>query len=198
MRTRYIPTDSATLVNNDLCAVYYHNASCIAIGYKGRSSKPAFYHRFGNVEAMMTFINKFVQMVERSAAAKLERKAQEKAAAANLKAADHFQIGDVIYNTWGWEQTNIEYYQVVDIKGKSIVVQEIAQQEDNRHDSLRMSAYVLPCKDRFVLEGDKRVEFTLRLKAYPDGKVLIVSPSAHSYFSFHPWDGVAKCRTWYA
>jgi len=36
-----------------------------------------------------------------------------------------FKVGQIFYNSWGYDQTNIDFYQVIEIKPKSIVVQRI-------------------------------------------------------------------------
>lgn len=52
------------------------------------------------------------------------KRAREKA---SVKAADFWSVGDVIYNSWGYDQTNIDWYQIVEVKNKSVVLREIAQ-----------------------------------------------------------------------
>ena len=32
------------------------------------------------------------------------------------------KVGDLFYDSWGWEQTNIDFYQVVGLRGKTQVV----------------------------------------------------------------------------
>jgi len=33
-----------------------------------------------------------------------------------------FEVGDMVYTSWGYEQTNIDFYQVVETRGKTVVV----------------------------------------------------------------------------
>lgn len=40
------------------------------------------------------------------------------------------QIGSILYASWGYEQTNIDFYQVIDLIGTStVVLREIAQEK---------------------------------------------------------------------
>lgn len=40
------------------------------------------------------------------------------------------QIGSILYASWGYEQTNIDFYQVIELIGTTIVVlRELAQEE---------------------------------------------------------------------
>ena len=43
--------------------------------------------------------------------------AQEKAAAAFRES---LRVGDILYSSWGWEQTNIDFYQVIAIRGSAV------------------------------------------------------------------------------
>lgn len=36
-----------------------------------------------------------------------------------------YKIGDLLYDTWGYEQTNVEFYEVVEVKGMTITIQEL-------------------------------------------------------------------------
>ena len=40
------------------------------------------------------------------------------------------QIGSILYTSWGYEQTNIDFYQVIELIGTStVVLREIAQEK---------------------------------------------------------------------
>jgi hypothetical protein len=42
--------------------------------------------------------------------------------------AHGIKVGDLFYESWGWEQTNINFYQVVALKGKTTaIIREIAR-----------------------------------------------------------------------
>lgn len=43
-----------------------------------------------------------------------------------VKAADHFKVGDIVYNTWGYGQTNIDFYKVVSVTEVTVGLQGIA------------------------------------------------------------------------
>lgn len=64
---------------------------------------------------------------ETSAAGEKEQ-ADRKAKAKAEKAAWHhdFAIGDILHYSWGYEQTNCEFYQVVSLKAKAIMVRRIS------------------------------------------------------------------------
>lgn len=38
-----------------------------------------------------------------------------------------YKVGDIFRTSWGYDQTNVEYFQIVEIKGKQAVLREICQ-----------------------------------------------------------------------
>ena len=58
------------------------------------------------------------------------------------------KIGDVFYDSWGYEQTNIDFYQVVGLKGKTMV--ELKPVQKKRKNIGYCSDLVTPIKDKFI------------------------------------------------
>ena len=72
--------------------------------------------------------------------------------------ADGVHVGDLLYSSWGWEQTNIDFYQVVALKGKhTIIIRKIAGEYVGGYS---WSGKVRPLRNHFV--GD--TEYTVRTK----------------------------------
>lgn len=71
------------------------------------------------------------------------------------------KVGDIFTSTWGYEQTNRNFYQVVALNGKTMVTLREIGAEFVRSDTA-MSGYLKPKKDVFV--GDE-----VRRKAHVDG-----------------------------
>lgn len=67
-----------------------------------------------------------------------------------------FVVGDILYSSWGYDQTNIDFYQVVKVTAKTITVKEISYKSE--YDS-SMSGYKVPVKNSFVddLEYTRKV-----------------------------------------
>jgi hypothetical protein len=47
-------------------------------------------------------------------------------------AADHWTVGDVVYTQWGHNQTNVDFFQITQIKAKSVIVRQIAENSSDR------------------------------------------------------------------
>ena len=69
--------------------------------------------------------------------------------------------GDIFYTSWGYEQTNIDFYQVISASGKSVKVRRI---EGKITDYKDMSGHTTPAKDCF--RGNEQ---TFRLNFNIDG-----------------------------
>lgn len=94
--------------------------------WRGKADKPAFYYSFRDMSRAELYVKDFAEQVRKSEESRKNRKNERAAKRASLKASDHWAVGDVIYNSWGYEQTNVDWYQVVEVKAKSIVIREIA------------------------------------------------------------------------
>lgn len=104
--------------------VWISQNGLIVLGFKGKSVKAAFHYRFGNVEKAQEHIVGFVAKVEKDAADKAAEKAERKAKVRELV------VGDVLIDSWGYEQTNVDYYQVIELVGKSsVTMQKIAREK---------------------------------------------------------------------
>lgn len=99
--------------------------------------------------------------------------------------------GAIFYSSWGYDQTNITFYQVIRLIGKcSVEVSEIQaiQCEKSR---TAFGGTIMPKPDCFI--GDS---FRKRLlDGYKEGQPLLkMSSFEHAW----PWDGKPKAFTSYA
>ena len=72
-----------------------------------------------------------------------------------------YEVGDIVSTSWGYEQTNLDFYQVVETRGKAtVVVRPIASK------TVEVTSWCSesrsPVKDAFIGEG----EFTCRSGVY--------------------------------
>lgn len=97
---------------------------------------------------------------------------------------DEIETGLIFVSSWGYEQTNVDFLQVVGKKGKStLVLREIEQEVKEKGN---MSGKTLAIKDKFIgPEIEKRLDsrggFYLSQSQY-----------------FKKWDGKEKYVSWYA
>lgn len=85
-----------------------------AAGYKGKSLKPAFKNYFADAKGRWSRCTEWAKRLhewERSKANRLARRNQKHT----------LKVGDILKTVWGYDQTNIDYYEVVSLKGKTMV-----------------------------------------------------------------------------
>lgn len=90
--------------------------------YQGKQRRPD-YIQFQSVERREEYI------VQRNAGADYAEQAkQERAVArASLDATTLYQPGDIVVSTWGYDQTNVEFYRVERVTKASVTLIEIGQ-----------------------------------------------------------------------
>jgi hypothetical protein len=94
------------------------------------------------------------------------------------------KVGDILYCSWGYDQTNIDFYQITEERGKMVVIREIAAKvvEGSGGPSER----VVPEPNQFV--GDPMLK-------RPTGSGSHIGVKVHSFAHAHPWDGKPLHRT---
>jgi hypothetical protein len=85
------------------------------MGFYGKAEKPSFHHSFRSVERRTQFVSEWFASIEQTDARKAERKANRKAFRHTLK------VGDVLRSSWGYDQTNIDYYEVTALVGEHMI-----------------------------------------------------------------------------
>jgi hypothetical protein len=96
-----------------------------AMLFRGKAQKPTAWHRFQTEEKRTAFIEKFFQEIQQNI--EWKRKRKEEAAKELEKAYGGLEVGAIFSSSWGYEQTNVSFYQVVEIKGKNLTVQAIGK-----------------------------------------------------------------------
>ena len=102
---------------------YYEDASgrpC-ARAFVGKALKLAFRIQFRTHEARARYCRKFADRLE-------QREADKAARRSKANAGHSLEVGAVLKSVWGYEQTNVNYYEVTKLIGKTMVeVRAIAQ-----------------------------------------------------------------------
>jgi len=119
-RANWIPKESKKTTFEDLkIEVYqYENQGRPALMiFEGRRQKPSFHKWFANQEDRQTrilgFVNKRQQYYTDETNRKLEQKAKQDQAFKDIK------VGDVFCSSWGYSMTIVDFYQLVELKGKT-------------------------------------------------------------------------------
>jgi hypothetical protein len=148
-----------------------------AIGFVAKQSKPLFHHSYVNENQRQQSIDKAIESRKATFAEK-ERRKQEK-----LDFKHEFDVGDILVSSWGYDQTNVEFFQVTKVLSPKMIEIRAIMQEVER--SATGADYVVAVKDKFV-QGEK----TLRKLVSPGHNVKLTS-----YSYAHKWDGKPQYQT---
>lgn len=126
-REFYIPKGmqkviSATGTDLYMTTTPEHKYPYIAVGFSGKKAKYDFYYRFPSIEKRQEFVARWETRLREIAKSKQERK-EKRNVPSTLKE------GSILYSSWGYDQTNIDFYQVTKVIGsRSVEIREIAQE----------------------------------------------------------------------
>lgn len=82
----------------------------IAKAFRGRAAKPAWFYKFNSAADLETYIGREIESRKQHAEYKAKLKAERN------QPAD-VAVGDIFEASWGYDQTNIDYYQVTRVIG---------------------------------------------------------------------------------
>jgi len=156
----------------------------IAAGFSGKKDKADFYYRFSNKDKFDHYVDKYINAIKSDIESKLKYKEEKKNKAKAVY--DNLNIGDVIYTSWGYDQTNIDFYQVTGKFGSnSLKIRELDDKDVPEADNgiSPMAGKKIPIKDKFT-----DVEKTIRVMGYlkVDNHIAYI------------WDGKPMYYSWYA
>ena len=126
---------------------------------------------------------------------------------------DSIKIGDVFYASWGYEQTNIDFYKVVEISktGKTCKVVKIGYESigDEYTNNRDMCAQIIPDQEKIIIPDPCVVRIEKASEVNPwskkieqigkiqlRGSVFFSNKSKHLETLFR-FDGTAKTHSWY-
>lgn len=145
-----------------------------AVAFLGKAATPykgnAF--RFQRPESRRAFIASAFEC----ARAKAQRKQEEAQRKAAARAAGHaLKVGDVLESSWGYEQTNVDYYEVTRLVGaQSVEIRKIAKQ--SAEDDGFMTGVCVPAVGHYVGEPQRR-----KVSAHGKRDSVKVSECANAY-----------------
>ena len=157
-----------------------------ALGYYGRSAKPSFNYTFRTAERMEEYIRERVDSGRATLKYKAKRLAERRA---KLDQPNPLTAGDILQCTWGYDQTNVDYFQVTRTIGKrSVGIRKIGARVVPGSEG-RDCCRVVPAPGAFLEKSEEQVK-----RVGPDGYVRIYSfASAHK---INPTE--STYNSWYA
>jgi hypothetical protein len=185
VRESFIPAGAVKVSDKASSAVVYIRADkqgrACAVGFQGKAIKPSFNCWYGSEKRREQHVREFFEKVARSETYKAERAAEKKA---KLARPHKLQLGHIMVATWGYDQTNVDFYQVTGLRGaRTVELRKIARISE---ETASMQGNCTPRADAFTGEA-----FTRRIDE--DNAVKL-----SSYCYARLWDGRVKAWTAYA
>lgn len=117
-----------------------------AVGFFGKAQNPTFNYSFRDEARRAQYVAQWFANMEAAAARKLERIAERRAKMAQPHA---LKVGSILRNSWGYDQTNIDYFQVVRLIGARMVeIREIGSMREG--DGYGGTGRCAPTPDAFI------------------------------------------------
>lgn len=146
---RFIPQNAEEQQVSDAKLVIYryqYQGRPAFMAYKGRQQKIYQNAAFSTVEARDRVLNRLIETETAREARKRERQ----------QASHGLKEGDIVYASWGFEQTNVDFYQVVRVpSGRSAVIRPV-EKETHIKDPVSMVGSAVPRIGHFV-EGSEAI-----------------------------------------
>jgi hypothetical protein len=149
--------------------------SYLVLAFMGRSNKPLFHYIYNDEASRDRKIKETVDFARNEYKRKVEKRKER------LEYKHTLQIGDILYSSWGYDQTNIDFFQVIAIGEKSVKIREIASKVVSDNGS---------GQDKVMPQVGKFVEAPM-LKKVSNGNQIRIN----SYSWAYPWDGKPKLET---
>jgi hypothetical protein len=104
---RFIPKNATPIEEPGLGVVYVYPCAGKfgVIGYQGDAGKPSFHYSYKRESDMDAMIAKFFQGIR-------DHKARVTQYREDRKKPHTFKVGDIVTNSWGYDQTNVDWYRV--------------------------------------------------------------------------------------
>lgn len=177
-KERYIPAGYTQLaIDNPADVVVYTNNGAVgkwsAICFAGKAVNATWYYLFKNEEAMLAQVAQTVNNRIARAATVAKYKA-ERLAPTDLKE------GDILYCSWGYDQTQVDFYKVKQVLG------------NNRIKIVPMTAVVAEQSTGadYMVAGEEKGEPMLKIANGKQNSVKITS-----FSNAYLWDGQPKYET---
>lgn len=163
-RSFYVPKTYARVARNDSLGVEVYKDqrpdSIVIMAFSGKRQKADFHLRFKTEEQATKHVANWMNNLKAHQEKVLERREKR-------KEGHTLKVGDLLQCMWGYEQTNIDYYQVTALLGTTMV--EIREVGQSIRETEFMQGKTTPLPDVFVGPAKKhRVgeRNSIRLNSY--------------------------------
>ena len=124
--SRYIPKNAVKVADKLSDAVAYlsvnKDGKPVAVIYFGKQSKAYSHFRYANEDRRTLAVTEAFKARRDALDYKAKRHTERTGWVCDYK------VGEILSTCWGYDQTNREYYEVVEVRGKHVMLRELAQE----------------------------------------------------------------------
>ncbi|OAI13552.1 hypothetical protein A1359_12150 [Methylomonas lenta] len=180
--SRYIPTNSETRDFPAAVVVAYCFESKNGpayVAYKGRQGKPARFFAFASPDRRDRHLSNYIDQQTEFEALKRTRR----------QTGHGLIVGDIVFSTWGYEQTNVDFFEVVRVPtALSAVVRQIESETiEDKPGSMTGKTTAKP--GQFVAVAKSETRRACGVHVLNGGNMR---------GQLQKWDGTPRRVTWYA
>lgn len=149
----YVHTDTHSFTDEN------GNQTTYVVAFQAKRQKPDHNYRFPQgPKAAEQWIKRYFKDVQDAEAYKAKKKAEAQAKCAEV------EIGDIYYTSWGYDQTNVDFYMVTDRTAKTVKYVRIGKALD--HNDGAACDFVAPDKTKINAGWIRENEKTARINAW--------------------------------
>jgi hypothetical protein len=182
-RQFYIPQGAIKVSDKKSSAVAYLYQGIdgpSVVAFHGKADKPDFRFYYPTAEKRAAKVRAHFDAIR-------SNEQRRKDAAASRKAFVHdYQVGEVLVASWGYEQTNIDFYQITAVIGKQVELRKISVEAAANGS---MSGHVVPSVGQFIGEPTRHLA--------QEGRIKIDNVRTARRAEFHEVAGVKIYRAYY-
>jgi hypothetical protein len=126
-REFYVPKGAVKVADKASSAVAYIYEAVrggvtvsLALGFHGKADKPDFHYSYKTSARRNAAILAHFEGIRANEKRAADRRAERKAF------ANPYKVGEVLNTCWGYDQTNVEYFEVTEVRGKHVILRELA------------------------------------------------------------------------
>jgi hypothetical protein len=183
LAARHVPPDFRELRYDSLSAVIYAKQDGTgrvhAKAYHGTAYHHSWNYSFRTAESFEGYATEWLHGLEQSKAFKAQQQSKRTGVCP-------WKVGQTLVCSWGYDQTNIDYYEVIAVRGQVVDIQEIGQHFIDQQG---------PSGDTVIpFRGHRgKIIKSKRPQTHDNGKTWSLHMTSYAWA--HPWDGKPDHQT---
>lgn len=170
---RYIPKGAVKVADKKSDAVAYiyeapRNGKTVpcAIIYFGKQNKPVGHYQFGSTPKVNGEQMRAKRIAELFAARQAVADYKAKCNAERKAYVNNYKVGEILVCSWGYDQTNIDWYEVVGVRGQMVDIRPIAKKYIETCHNMSGQCWPLPGAYKGEVMSKRASQDGLKISSY--------------------------------